>query len=63
MAKSCKEVIINGYKIQCPICGGNRFWENNNINNKWSFILGLGNKKIQNFICQQCGHINWFWNE
>ncbi len=62
--KNCKEVIINGHKLLCPICGGNTFWENKDmVNSKWAILFGFFNKKMENFICQQCGYINWFWND
>ncbi len=62
--KNSKEVIINGHKLLCPICGGSTFWENKETNNgRWAYFFNLPHKKFDNFICQQCGYISCFWNE
>ena len=65
MAKSkvSQEQSILGNKLECPICSHNRFWTRETLMNTIGLtFMGVewANRKAQNYICEQCGHVLWF---
>ena len=68
MAKTpiAKERTIKGNKLTCTVCSNTTFWDKETLMNtpKMSFFnLDWLNKKAQNYICDNCGHVLWFMNK
>ena len=58
-----KEVIIEGNKLSCPVCGHNMFYERQTLMNTVGLTimnLDFANKNADNQICMQCGYVYWF---
>ena len=54
---------ILGTKLECPVCGHNRFWSRRTLMNTTGltfFGIEWANRRAQNYICEQCGYIFWF---
>ncbi len=63
---SAKQQIVKGNKLCCPVCKNDTFWEKETLMNtkKMTFFkLDWLNKKAQNYICNNCGHVLWFLNK
>jgi len=61
--KASQEQEILGKKMECPVCGHNRFWTRETLMNTPGLtFLGVewANRKAQNYICEQCGYVFWF---
>jgi DNA-directed RNA polymerase subunit RPC12/RpoP len=57
---------IEGYPLKCPICGFDRFWTRRTLMNTAGMtFLGVewANKQADNYVCNRCGHILWFFRE
>ena len=61
-----KQRTIKGNKLTCFVCKNDTFWERETLMNtkKLTFFkLDWLNKKAQNLICDNCGHVHWFMNK
>lgn len=57
------EYQIKGKPLICPICGSRRFQTRRTLLNTPAmtfFSLEWANKRADNYICDECGHILWF---
>jgi DNA-directed RNA polymerase subunit M/transcription elongation factor TFIIS len=57
---------IKGHPLKCPICGNDKFWTRQTLMNTPGLtFLGVewANKQADNFVCNRCGHILWFFRE
>ncbi len=55
-----EEYVHAGHKLQCPICGNNRFSKRKTLLNTrlLTFLkLDWANQGAINYICNLCGHI------
>ena len=62
-SKLVQEQEIFGNKLECPVCKHNKFWSRETLMNTPGltfFGLEWANRRAQNYICEQCGHILWF---
>ena len=58
-----KQRTIKGNKLSCSVCKNDTFWERKTLmNTKMMTFVKLDwlNKKAQNYICDNCGHVLWF---
>jgi predicted nucleic-acid-binding Zn-ribbon protein len=61
--KEVKEYSILGQKLTCPICKHTEFWTRETLMNTTGMTLAgieWANRKATNYICNNCGHIQWF---
>ena len=59
-------VEIKGHKLICPICEGQNFWNRQTLmNTRGATFLGFdwANKEADNFICDNCGYVFWFFEK
>lgn len=66
MELEAKQRHIKGHKLQCTVCNNDTFWAKKTLMNtpKMTFIkLDWANKSAQNYICNNCGYVNWFMNK
>ncbi|AZR73631.1 hypothetical protein BBF96_09670 [Anoxybacter fermentans] len=64
--RKAKKYEVKGYKLVCPICGHERFWTRKTLmNTPGVTFLGFdwANKEADNYICENCGYIMWFWSK
>jgi len=57
---------VQGHPLKCPICGYDRFWTRRTLmNTPGMTFLGVewANKQAENYVCNRCGHILWFFCE
>jgi DNA-directed RNA polymerase subunit RPC12/RpoP len=57
---------VQGHPLKCPICGYERFWIRRTLmNTPGMTFLGVewANKQADNYVCNRCGHILWFFRE
>lgn len=62
--KRVQEYEVLGNKLVCPICSSNKFWTRTTLlNTETATFLGFdwANKKAENYICDNCGYILWFY--
>lgn len=62
-SKKVEEKSVCGYKLECPICKGNQFWERTTLmNTAGASFLGFdwANKEARNYVCDHCGYVMWF---
>lgn len=62
--KEVKEHYIAGNKLQCQICSHTQFWTRETLMNTPGmsfFNLDWANKSAQNYICDSCGYVHWFF--
>lgn len=62
--KDVREFEIQGKKLVCPICGKTEFWTRSTLMNTRAasfFDFDWANKQAENYICNSCGYIMWFW--
>jgi predicted nucleic-acid-binding Zn-ribbon protein len=55
-----------GYSLQCPICGGQKFWKKEaQLNTKAASLLDFDwiNPSGDCYICKECRYIIWFYGE
>jgi predicted nucleic-acid-binding Zn-ribbon protein len=60
------EITIKDKKLECPICGHNKFYTRKSLLNTRGltfFNLDWANKYAMNHICENCGYIYWFYNQ
>lgn len=63
MEKDLEEVVIGGHKLICPHCQNEKFHHRNFLLNTQMmtfFNLDWANQMASNFICSNCGRIEWF---
>ena len=56
---------IKGKKLVCPHCNETKFWTRQTLmNTRASTFFGFDwlNRKAQNYICDNCGYVLWFFN-
>ena len=56
---------VSGNKLICTVCNHDKFWEKETLmNTPGMTFLGLewANKKANNYICDNCGYVFWFFN-
>lgn len=61
--QEAKKRIIKGKELKCNVCNHDTFWERKTLmNTKMMTFVKLDwlNKKAQNYICDNCGHVLWF---
>jgi len=61
--KIAKERQVMGNKLVCPVCGYKQFWTRTTLMNTVGltlFGMDWANRKAQNYVCDQCGHVLWF---
>lgn len=61
--KEAKKRRIKGNELKCNVCNNDTFWERKTLmNTKMMTFVKLDwlNKKAQNYICDNCGHVLWF---
>jgi predicted RNA-binding Zn-ribbon protein involved in translation (DUF1610 family) len=59
-----QEYDVQGNKLVCPICGKTHFWTRTTLmNTRGATFLGFdwANNEAENYICDNCGYIMWFW--
>lgn len=64
--KEAKEVEIKGNKLSCPVCGHSEFWTRKTLLNTPGvtfFGFDWMNKTSKNYVCDNCSHILWFFEE
>jgi uncharacterized OB-fold protein len=64
--KDATQQIINGIPLQCPVCKHDKFWSRKTLmNTPGATFFGVewANKEAQNYICNKCGYIYWFFND
>jgi DNA-directed RNA polymerase subunit RPC12/RpoP len=57
---------VQGHQLKCPICGFDRFWTRRTLMNTPGLtFLGFewANKQAENYVCNRCSHILWFFIE
>jgi len=57
---------IKGKRLTCPFCGGTQFSTRKSLlNTRGATFLRLdwANRYATNYICTQCGYIQWFLRE
>ena len=60
-----RERIVKGNKLTCYVCKNDKFWFRETLMNTPGmtfFGLEWANKKAQNYICDHCGYVYWFFN-
>ena len=65
-SKEAKQRERSGHPLQCPVCGGDRFWlREAQLNTKAMsfFDLEWFNPSGDCYICENCRHILWFYRE
>ena len=58
-----QEVEVAGYKLVCPVCGGESFLYRQTLLNTtgMTFLkLDWANANADNYYCANCGYIFWF---
>lgn len=63
MEKQAEEIMIGGHKLICPHCQNEKFYPQNFLLNTkvmTFFDLDWANEQASNFICSNCGRIEWF---
>jgi len=61
--KHAETIDVAGKQLQCPICGGNLFWEREaQLNTAGLTFLDLdwANASATCCVCDGCGYIYWF---
>jgi transposase-like protein len=56
-------VLLDGKKLKCPFCAGERFHHRHSLLNTRRatfFKFDWLNKEAQNYVCDGCGYIFWF---
>jgi hypothetical protein len=64
MKQKPQQVVIKGKNLSCPFCNGELFWKKRTLMNTTGMtLMGMEwmNTEAQNFICDNCGYIYWFW--
>lgn len=59
------EYEVKNKKLVCPHCGKNKFWTRQTLmNTRASTFFGFdwANRKAQNYICDNCGYVFWFFD-
>ena len=54
---------VHGKSLRCPHCENDTFWTRTTLmNTKGATFLGFewANKEARNFVCDRCGHVQWF---
>jgi hypothetical protein len=60
-----KKQLINGNPLHCPVCKNDTFWMRKTLMNTKGmtfFKLDWANKEADTYICDSCGHVQWFLN-
>ena len=60
------ECRVQGHPLKCPVCGSGKFWTRRTLmNTPGMTFLGVewANKQADNYVCNRCGHILWFFKE
>jgi predicted nucleic-acid-binding Zn-ribbon protein len=50
--------------VSCPICGHDEFWKRVTAMNTRRMLfweLGWLNKNADNYVCDRCGYVMWFY--
>lgn len=64
--KEATTLEIMGYQLKCPVCRNEKFWTRKTLlNTPGLTFLGLdwANKEAENYICDRCGYILWFFRD
>ena len=64
--KEAKQYEVVGKKLNCPVCGNDKFWTRTaqlNTATATFFNLDWANKSATCFVCSECTHISWFLGE
>ncbi len=59
-------VQVAGTTLVCPVCRHDRFWARRSMLNtrvKTFFKLDWTDKQADNYVCERCGYIFWFYRE
>jgi rubrerythrin len=57
---------VHGHPLKCPICGYDKFWIRKTLmNTPGVTFMGFdwANKQSDNYICNRCGYVYWFFRE
>jgi uncharacterized protein (DUF983 family) len=57
---------VQGHPLKCPVCGYGKFWTRRTLmNTPGMTFLGVewANKQADNYVCNRCSHILWFFRE
>ncbi len=57
---------IAGTKLVCMVCKHDRFWSRRSMLNtrvKTFFKLDWADKQADNYVCEKCGYIFWFYRD
>lgn len=57
------EYVVKGHKLTCPVCGQDRSWTRRTLMNTSAmtfFGFDWADKKADNYVCGNCGHVLWF---
>jgi len=55
---------VKGNPLKCLVCGHDHFWTRKTLMNTKG-VSGIGfawaNKTAENYICDSCGYVHWFF--
>lgn len=63
MSRDPERYQVNGRELKCPHCGNDTFYTRESLLNTAGmtfFKLDWMNQEADNYICSQCGRIEWF---
>lgn len=64
--QTAQQYEIKGKELVCPVCGEKKFLTRSSLLNTpgLSFLnFDFANKQADNYICNNCGYIMWFFPE
>ncbi len=62
--KKAEKYEAGGRDMKCPICGHDEFWRRKTLMNTAGMTfweLDWANREADNYICDRCGYILWFF--
>ncbi|MEW6623329.1 MAG: hypothetical protein AB1420_09410 [Bacillota bacterium] len=59
-----QQYVVAGKKLICPICEHDEFWTRQTLMNTAGatfFGFDWANRAADNYICDKCGYVFWFF--
>ncbi len=63
--QEAKTYQVKGHHLKCVICGHDHFWTRTTLMNTSGasfFGFDWANKEADNYICDNCGYVHWFFH-